>query len=123
MTDDEIAQERRRRGYWLRRARLRAELNQNEVARRLGMSERSGTTILAWEKGLRDPKAAQLSQLARIYGVPVSVLISPRATDEEWLDEIVQLAADAERQDWEEGQGRAPAAGGGPGAEPRKRSA
>jgi transcriptional regulator with XRE-family HTH domain len=97
MTAEEEQRERRRRGYWLRLARLRANLNQNEVARRLGLSERSGTTVLAWEQGRRDPRATVLHRLARLYGVPPELLIDPPPTDEERLDEIVQLARGSER--------------------------
>lgn len=124
MTTEEAQRRRRRRGYWLRLARLRADLNQNEVARRLGMSDRSGTTVLAWEQGRRDPKASVLEQLAEIYGVPPELLLKPPPTDEERLDEIVRAASALEREDWDAGEGsRGPGAGAGPAAEPRRRSA
>lgn len=98
MTEEENQRERRRRGYWLRLARLQADLNQNEVARRLGMSDRSGTTVLAWEQGRRDPRATVLRQLAAIYNVPSSLFIDPPRTDQERLEEIVRLAG-VERPD------------------------
>lgn len=88
MTEDELAKERRRRGHWMRLARLNANLNQNDVAERLGMSPTSGSTIVAWEKGRRDPKASQLTQLARIYGVKRSLFSDPPLTDEERLAEF-----------------------------------
>jgi transcriptional regulator with XRE-family HTH domain len=119
MTEDEVQRERRRRGYWLRLARIRANLNQNEVARQLGMSDRSGTTVLAWEQGRRDPKATVLRQLAAIYGVPASQFIDPPTTDEERLDAVARLAAAAEQRDWDEGRDRGREAddepAGGPG--------
>jgi transcriptional regulator with XRE-family HTH domain len=101
MTAEEEQRERRRRGYWLRLARLRANLNQNEVARRLGLSERSGTTVLAWEQGRRDPRATVLHRLARLYGVPPELFIDPPPTDEERLEAMVKHAEERERADWE----------------------
>lgn len=123
MTEEENQRERRRRGYWLRLARLQADLNQNEVARRLGMSDRSGTTVLAWEQGRRDPRATVLRQLAAIYAVPSSLFIDPPKTDEERLDEIVQLAGAAERADAEAGRDRSRGADDEPGALPGRRTA
>lgn len=65
MTEDELTATRRRRGYWLRLARERANMDQNSVARELGMSPKSGTSVLAWEKGTRspnvEPREARLS--------------------------------------------------------------
>lgn len=123
MTEEENQRERRRRGYWLRLARLQADLNQNEVARRLGMSDRSGTTVLAWEQGRRDPRATVLRQLAAIYNVPSSLFIDPPKTDEERLDEIVRLAGAAEREDAETGRDRGREAADEPDAVPGKRTA
>ncbi len=108
MTPEEAALERRRRGYWLRLARINANLNQNEVARRLGMSERSGTTVLAWEQGRRDPRASVLRQLAELYGVPPSLFIDPPETDQERLEELATRAIAAEREDWARAQRAAP---------------
>lgn len=106
MTEDELAATRRRRGYWLRLARERANMDQNSVARELGMSARSGTSVLAWEKGKRSPSMDQLDQLARIYGVPISTFTEPRPTDEEWLQGLAVSALEAEAEDWEASQGR-----------------
>ena len=123
MTEDELTKLRRRRGYWLRLARERANMDQNSVARELGMSPKSGTSVLAWEKGTRAPNMDQLHQLARIYDVPVSTFSEPRPTDEEWLDELVTAAGELEREDWEAGERPAPPTEGGTGGEPRTRSA
>ena len=123
MTEDELTKLRRRRGYWLRLARERANMDQNSVARELGMSPKSGTSILAWEKGTRSPNMDQLHQLARIYDVPVSTFSEPRPTDEEWLDDLVTAAGELEREDWEAGERSAPPSEGGTGAAPRTRSA
>lgn len=123
MTEDEIAMIRRRRGYWLRLAREHANMDQNSVARELGMSPKSGTSVLAWEKGTRSPNVDQLHQLARIYQVPVSTFTEPRPTDEEWLDELVAGAGALEREDWEAGERSAPPAEGGSDGAPRRRTA
>jgi transcriptional regulator with XRE-family HTH domain len=119
MTEDELAALRRRRGYWLRLAREQANMDQNSVARELGMSARSGTSVLAWEKGKRSPSMDQLDRLARIYGVPLATFTEPRPTDEEWLQGLAAAALEAEAEDWEASQERGsdPAAGG-VGAEP-----
>jgi transcriptional regulator with XRE-family HTH domain len=96
MTEDELAVLRRRRGYWLELARERANMDQNSVARELRMSPRSGTSVLAWEKGRRSPNMDQLEQLAKIYGLPVTVFTEPRRTDLEWLDEVADRGQVAE---------------------------
>lgn len=123
MTEDEVAAERRRRGYWLRLARLRADLNQNEVARQLGMSERSGTTVLAWEQGRRDPSASTLARLARLYEVPADLLLRPPKTDRERLDELALAAGALEHADWEREQAGRPSAEVERGDMPGRRSA
>lgn len=123
MTEDQLAQLRRRRGYWLRLAREHADMDQNSVAKALGMSERSGTSVLAWEKGVRSPSADQLHQLAQLYGVPVSLFTEPRSTDEEWLRDLADAAIAAEQQDWEAEEGRDRGAGDAQDGQPRTRSA
>jgi transcriptional regulator with XRE-family HTH domain len=90
MTDEEIETLGRRRGYWLRKARDRVHMDQNSVAKAIGLSARSGTSVLSWEKGRRSPKADQLHRLARLYGVPVATFTDPRPTDEEWLDDLAE---------------------------------
>lgn len=52
----EVQQEAKRRGFWLRVARERANLTQEAVAMTLGLSGKSKSTMSAWEKGERDPK-------------------------------------------------------------------
>jgi transcriptional regulator with XRE-family HTH domain len=125
MTEDELAALRRRRGYWLRLAREQANMDQNSVARELGMSDRSGTSVLAWEKGKRSPSMDQLDRLARIYGVPISTFTEPRPTDEEWLQDLAASALEAEAEDWEssQGQGSDPAAAGDGDVPPGRRTA
>jgi transcriptional regulator with XRE-family HTH domain len=123
MTEDELATVRRRRGYWLRLARERANMDQNSVARELGMSPKSGTSVLAWEKGVRSPTMDQLDQLARIYGVPVSTFSEPRPTDEEWLAGLALGAVGLALTDLEEGAARSHDDGEPPAAQPRRQSA
>lgn len=91
MTDQEIEAEKRRRGYWLRLARMHAgpdgtEMNQAEVAKALNLSERSGSTISNWERGKGGgPTAVQLLALARLYRVEPAWFLDPPTTDEERL--------------------------------------
>lgn len=120
-TEEELELRRRRRAWWLRVAR--AGMNQTGVATSIGLSEKSGSTIGDWERGVSEPSLRQLEQLAALYGVPVTLFVNPPRTDEERLDEIVQLAAAEERSDYvTEGERGRPAADA-PAAEPRRRSA
>lgn len=127
MTNDELQTERRRRGHWLRLARIEANLNQSEVALRIGLGPNSGTTILAWEKGRRDPRSSHLRQLAALYGVPIERFADPEPTDVERLIEwraalaraAIELAhEDLEAEGEEDRAGEAP-----PDAPPGRRSA
>lgn len=120
-TDEQIEARRRRRAWWLRVAR--AGMNQTGVAKALGLSENSGSTIGDWERLVSDPSLRQLEQLAALYGVPVSLFVNPPKTDEERLAEIVQLAEGEEREDWEAGEGRDLGAAASRDVEPRRRSA
>lgn len=105
MTEEEIEADRRRRGYWLRLARLHAApdggvMNQAEVADSIGLSKNSGSTISNWEHGRGEgPSAQQLLQLARLYGVPAAWFFEPRPTDEEKLLAIGRGAATAALED------------------------
>lgn len=124
-TDPEL--ERRRRGFWLRIARERANLSQASAAKELGLSGQSKSTMSAWESGTREPKASMLARMARLYGVPMDMLANPAPTAHEVidrrLDEIVSEASALERADWARDQATRPAAEDEPGAEPRTRSA
>jgi transcriptional regulator with XRE-family HTH domain len=72
-------------------------MNQTGVAQALGLSGKSGSTIGDWERGVSQPSLRQLAQLAALYQVPLDLFVTPPKTDDERLDEIVQLAAGAER--------------------------
>lgn len=93
-------------------ARERAGMSQETVAKEIGLSGQSKSTLSAWEAGRREPKASMLARMARIYGVPATVFTDPEPTPEERLDEIARLAEERERQDWERAVGRARGAGG-----------
>ena len=124
MTDDTLAALRWRRGRWLRLARDEAGMDQNSVAKALGMSPRSGSSIVAWEKGYRSPSLEQLQRLAELYGVPLRMLVEPPETDVERLRALAGTAIAAEQQDWDEaGDRAAPDAATGPSAPLRRRSA
>ena len=132
MTNDEVAAERRRRGYWLRLARQHAgpdggELTQADVAAHLGLSGKSGSSISNLEKGRREASATELTRLARLYGVPVSFFSEPQPTDAEMLLRAKTLAAaaiEAEAEDWaSQERGTDLGAGDGGGELPRRRSA
>jgi transcriptional regulator with XRE-family HTH domain len=120
-TEDEIRLIERRRAWWLRVARR--GMNQTGVATALGLSGKSGSTIGDWERGVSQPSLRQLAQLAALYGVPMDLFVNPPKTDDERLDEIVGLAGDAERRDWEAAEARGREADDEPGAAPGTRSA
>ena len=50
----------------LKSARVNADLSQKEVARELGISNK---TLCSWEKGLSFPDAKQISSLCELYHV------------------------------------------------------
>ena len=120
-TEEELATRRRRRAWWLRVARR--GMNQSGVAKALGLSENSGSTIGDWEREISEPSVRQLELLAALYGVPVTLFVDPPMTDDERLDEIVRLAGAAEREDWAAGERGDRAAGGEPDGGLRTRSA
>jgi transcriptional regulator with XRE-family HTH domain len=100
MTTEDAAAYRRRRGHWLRVARLRAGLTLKEVAHELDYSQRSQTTIKIWEDGKRDPSDVQLRQVANVLGIPIEILTDPDETDLERLDaKIRTIIARRVRQD------------------------
>lgn len=113
----------KRRGYWLRMARERANYSQATAAEMLGLSNQSKSTMSAWEAGTREPRIRYLKAMAELYGVPLSVFTDPEPTAEERLDALVSDAGGLEREDWEAGErGRRPAAGD-TGVEPHRRTA
>lgn len=80
---DEV-RERKRRAHWLRLARVAADVKQPEAARYIGY--KAGTSVLAMEKGRKDPTATEMQKLAELYGVPVSMFADPDPTDQEKVD-------------------------------------
>lgn len=124
MTEDDRQRLRDRRGHWLRLARDAAGLNQNEVARQLGMKVKSGTSILALEKGRRKRVDSDvLFALARIYGVKPRLFLRPPLTDQERLAEYALGALEQEREDWDQEAERDPDDDGELGEPPRTQQA
>lgn len=122
MTEDEALQQRRR-GYWLKQARLRADLTLSAAAELAGLNAGSGSTVSRWEAGDRPIKVIHLERLARGYGVPLDWLMRPEKTDEERLSEAIDAASDAERADWTVGEERDPGDDDAPDAGRHRRSA
>jgi transcriptional regulator with XRE-family HTH domain len=116
-----------RLGFWLRIAREDAGKSQEGAARELGLSAASKSTISDWENGVREPKLSQLRVLARYYGVPMDLFVTPPPTAFEDLARVKELAAaalDAEAADWaSEELATGPAAEGVEGEQPGTRSA
>lgn len=52
-------------------ARVNAELNQDDVAKKLGITRE---TLSAWESGKRIPRVDQAYELAAIYGLPIDAI-------------------------------------------------
>lgn len=114
---------RKRRGYWIRRARERKGYTLRLVAGRLGYSDKSISTISRWEDGERQVPSDKIEPLSRLLALPPQFLVSPPLTDDERLDQAVREAEGLERADWEaEGDG-SQADAGARGGEPRRRSA
>jgi transcriptional regulator with XRE-family HTH domain len=68
MTEDED-RDATRRGYWLRRARLRAGVTLSDAAITAGLAAGSGSTVSLWERGHRGMKVHQMKRLALRYSV------------------------------------------------------
>lgn len=126
VTSEELALRSRRRGFWLRIARERANLTQGAAAKALGLSGQSKSTMSAWEAGTREPSPSKLEAMARLYDVQVELFMNPEPTAfervDERLDEIARLAAQRERRDWESAEVRDQEDGGGPDDGRRKAS-
>lgn len=56
----------------VRELRERQNLNQEELGARVGVSRQ---TVIAWEKGQREPSVTQLTALAGALGVPLELLL------------------------------------------------
>lgn len=67
--------ERRRRAWWLFVLRRVKGLNQGGVAKALGLSVNSASTVGDWERGVSDPSLRQLHDLAILYAVPFAFLM------------------------------------------------
>lgn len=55
-------------------ARVNAELTQQQVAAKMGITK---GTIINWEKGRVNPKIPELEMLSRIYDIPVDNIFLP----------------------------------------------
>ena len=122
-TPEELAAQRRRRGYWIRRARERKEMKLDTVAKALGYAEGSTSTISLWESGKRPVPSDKLESLAALLDLPARFLVKPPMTDSERLDAAVAEASALESEDWDSGVAQDPEDGGEPGGERRRRSA
>jgi len=120
------ALDNKRRGFWLRMARERANLTQAAVAGQLGLSSESKSTMSAWEAGTREPRLRYLKEMARLYGVPLEMFTDPEPTAAERIDErLEELARSAlrqERDDWAAGE-RGTVTDGAPAGRRRRRTA
>ncbi|PZS22131.1 MAG: hypothetical protein DLM60_05020 [Pseudonocardiales bacterium] len=67
-------------GGLLRYLRERADLSPEYVALEIG---RSARVIGDWERNYRSPRLVHLRQLARLYGVPIAVLVDAATIPEE----------------------------------------
>jgi transcriptional regulator with XRE-family HTH domain len=122
-TREEIEAERRRRGYWIKRARERRDLTLDALAELLGYAPNSGSTISLWESGARPVPSDKFSRIVDLLELPLGWLVKPPLTDDERLDLAIQRASELEREDWETGEGRDLGAAAGPDVVPRRRSA
>ena len=123
----QAATEAQRRGQWLKVARERANLSQPAAAKLLGLSDKSASTLSAWEAGTREPSPSKLKAMAALYMVPLSLFYDPPPSPGEQLDRMVRLAGlaiEAEEADWAStAPEQGPSAEDGPAASPQRRSA
>lgn len=108
-------------------AREYADITQAAAAKDLGLSAKSKSTLSAWEQGRYEPKASIVEKMARLYGVPLDVLMRPPVSAYEVLDRRLSLdvrdAEALERGDWARGVAATQAGVNGRGGAPRTRSA
>lgn len=119
MTDDEDLQQVRR-GYWLKLAREQSGFTLAAAAKAAGLADSSGSTVSLWEAGQRSIKVIQMERLARAYGVPSTLFLTPGKTDEERLREAIDAASAFEQEDSDREGDRGPGDGDEPGASPRR---
>jgi transcriptional regulator with XRE-family HTH domain len=121
-TEEQLAL-RRRRGYWVKRARERKGYTLKQVAHHLGYSENSISSPSLWERGQRAIPSDQMGRLASFLSLPGTFLVHPPLTDDERLEAAVRESAALERQDWEQGEEGGPEAEDEPDAWRDRRSA
>lgn len=85
-TEQELAQQARRRAWWLLVARLSSGRTQADAAAALDLS--AGSSYGDYERGVTPPSLKQLAILAALFEVPLSVFAEPKETDEERLERI-----------------------------------
>ena len=56
-------------------ARVNANMTQNDVAKRLKVSNK---TVVNWENGLSTPSFATLKTLSEIYNIPINNIFLPK---------------------------------------------
>ncbi len=107
-TREEQLAVRKRRGYWVQRARKRKGLTQQALAQLMGYTtDRPESVVSRWEKGERPIPSDKLEPLARHLSLPSNYLISPPLTDDERLDRAVREGSALERSDWDAAEERA----------------
>jgi len=55
-------------------ARVNAGLTQDDVARKMRVSK---NTVVAWEKGMTEPKISQSRELSQLYNIPLDNIFLP----------------------------------------------
>ena len=83
---------RKRRGYWLKLARERIDMDQADAAVVAGLSPLSARTVSEWEHGRGRLEVDQLRRLADAYGIPVDFFMNgmPDTTDPEILERVAR---------------------------------
>lgn len=88
MTSDEVTGAAKRVGFWLRMARERANLSQPAAAKMLGLSNKSASTLSAWEAGTREPSPSKLRAMSELYQTPISLFYDPPLTAYEQIEAL-----------------------------------
>ena len=63
----------------IKKIRMKSNLTQKEVARKLQIDR---STVAKWETGKADPRAEELTKLAKLFGCTVDELLTDTAAEE-----------------------------------------
>jgi transcriptional regulator with XRE-family HTH domain len=78
---------------------LRGEMSQDALAKKL---EVAPNTLSRWETGTYKPSPADLDQISRFFGVPITVFFPEHASEDERVKALTSATGGLNDQDFEE---------------------